>query len=127
MVMALVVPVLANGLRAFGTIYAAHITSVEQATGYDHIVYGWIFFGLVMAAVLAIGWKWFDRDPRARWFDPAALQAVPRHRTGLLPGAALVLAVARSEEHTSELQSLMRISYAVFCLKKKTQTHKSMN
>src|SRR3546814_10284542 len=30
-----------------------------------------------------------------------------------------VLAVARSEEHTSELQSLMRISYAVFCLKKK--------
>src|SRR3546814_1835339 len=31
-------------------------------------------------------------------------------------------AVARSEEHTSELQSLMRISYAVFCLKKKTNT-----
>src|SRR3546814_2444071 len=30
--------------------------------------------------------------------------------------------VARSEEHTSELQSLMRISYAVFCLKKKTNT-----
>src|SRR3546814_10121969 len=29
----------------------------------------------------------------------------------------------RSEEHTSELQSLMRISYAVFCLKKKTQTN----
>src|SRR3546814_5530176 len=31
---------------------------------------------------------------------------------------------ARSEEHTSELQSLMRISYAVFCLKNKTKTHK---
>src|SRR3546814_4402157 len=30
----------------------------------------------------------------------------------------------RSEEHTSELQSLMRISYAVFCLKKKTQKHR---
>src|SRR3546814_3929545 len=30
---------------------------------------------------------------------------------------------ARSEEHTSELQSLMRISYAVFCLKKKTKKH----
>src|SRR3546814_1942184 len=29
----------------------------------------------------------------------------------------------RSEEHTSELQSLMRISYAVFCLKKKTKNH----
>src|SRR3546814_4227971 len=33
-------------------------------------------------------------------------------------------AVVRSEEHTSELQSLMRISYAVFCLKKKTQKNK---
>src|SRR3546814_5491044 len=32
--------------------------------------------------------------------------------------------VERSEEHTSELQSLMRISYAVFCLKKKKKTHK---
>src|SRR3546814_1937947 len=31
--------------------------------------------------------------------------------------------IARSEEHTSELQSLMRISYAVFCLKKKTQIY----
>src|SRR3546814_3343474 len=31
----------------------------------------------------------------------------------------------RSEEHTSELQSLMRISYAVFCLKKKTNTYKN--
>src|SRR3546814_1129532 len=33
----------------------------------------------------------------------------------------------RSEEHTSELQSLMRISYAVFCLKKKTQQSMSIN
>src|SRR3546814_1510458 len=32
--------------------------------------------------------------------------------------------VSRSEEHTSELQSLMRISYAVFCLKKKKKNHK---
>src|SRR3546814_1115505 len=33
----------------------------------------------------------------------------------------------RSEEHTSELKSLMRISYAVFCLKKKTNTHRTSN
>src|SRR3546814_9726084 len=33
----------------------------------------------------------------------------------------------RSEEHTSELQSLMRISYAVFCLKKKNKTKKTTN
>src|SRR3546814_10037667 len=37
-------------------------------------------------------------------------------------GERVMLHAARSEEHTSELQSLMRISYAVFCLKKKKQT-----
>src|SRR3546814_5074149 len=52
----------------------------------------------------------------------------PKRRPRLFAGAEGVLigtqfderpAVGRSEEHTSELQSLMRISYAVFCLKKK--------
>src|SRR3546814_7106406 len=49
-------------------------------------------------------------------------QRVPRRRLLGLPGGVAVVAVAeqvRSEEHTSELQSLMRISYAVFCLKQK--------
>src|SRR3546814_2833397 len=41
-----------------------------------------------------------------------------RRAEGSAPRAAL-----RSEEHTSELQSLMRISYAVFCLKKKNKKH----
>src|SRR3546814_4981880 len=41
----------------------------------------------------------------------------------LLPHSAI--GFPRSEEHTSELQSLMRISYAVFCLKKKTQNHQT--
>src|SRR3546814_1630927 len=40
---------------------------------------------------------------------------------GLPPVVGLYASILRSEEHTSELQSLMRISYAVFCLKKKKQ------
>src|SRR3546814_5465195 len=40
-----------------------------------------------------------------------------------VPFISCDFAVERSEEHTSELQSLMRISYAVFCLKKKKQKH----
>src|SRR3546814_5700847 len=40
---------------------------------------------------------------------------------------AAVLAAIRSEEHTSELQSLMRISYAVFCLKKKNKIKQQQN
>lgn len=94
MAVALVVPVVANGLRAYGTIYAAWWTSVETATGLDHIVYGWVFFGLVMAAVLALGWRWFDRDPDAAWFDPAKLQAAPAHRIDAPVAAALALFVA---------------------------------
>src|SRR3546814_8985421 len=43
-----------------------------------------------------------------------------RRQVRALPGRR------RSEEHTSELQSLMRISYAVFCLKKKKQTQQAM-
>src|SRR3546814_8362468 len=49
---------------------------------------------------------------------------IARRITGLFAASFVVLgflAPARSEEHTSELQSLMRISYAVFCLKKQTQ------
>src|SRR3546814_5552814 len=46
--------------------------------------------------------------------------SVPRESGGPVPGYRL-RAVPRSEEHTSELQSLMRISYAVIFLKKKTE------
>ena len=95
LVVSVVVPVIANGFRAFGTIWAADLTSVEAATGIDHIIYGWVFFGLVMAGVLAIGWRWFDRAPDEPAFDPATLQAPPRHRTGaVLAGCLAVATVA---------------------------------
>jgi EpsI family protein len=90
----MIVPVLANGLRAYGTIYAAWRTSVAAATGFDHIVYGWIFFGLVMAAVLAIGWRWFDRDPDAAWLDTSRLQARTRFAIDAPIATALVLTIA---------------------------------
>src|SRR3546814_1329382 len=51
--------------------------------------------------------------------DPGA-DAAHRDGSGLLCTIKR-LSIMRSEEHTSELQSLMRISYAVFCLKKKTK------
>src|SRR3546814_1639357 len=66
-----------------------------------------------------------DPPPRAEPVEPAALQPAPEPR----PQPVVVLHAprpmyeCRSEEHTSELQSLMRISYAVFCLKQKKITH----
>src|SRR3546814_2289161 len=50
---------------------------------------------------------------------PALLRTVRPVGTQELPALGRHLGAGRSEEHTSELQSLMRISYAVFCLKKK--------
>src|SRR3546814_2164726 len=55
----------------------------------------------------------------ARWMSVHA--SLPRPVTVSPAGSRSVRTFLRSEEHTSELQSLMRISYAVFCLKKKNK------
>src|SRR3546814_11094125 len=61
----------------------------------------------------------YSRTPRSRGYS--GLGAVTRNScNAALKASSLVF--ERSEEHTSELQSLMRISYAVFCLKKKKHT-----
>src|SRR3546814_2650597 len=65
----------------------------------------------------------FDVVDEGRERQPAAVD-VRRQRTA---EAEVVGAGLRSEEHTSELQSLMRISYAVFCLKKKKEEKKHNN
>src|SRR3546814_7281240 len=55
-----------------------------------------------------------EPERAGRLLDPVTLHPLALHLAG----------AARSEEHTSELQSLMRISYAVFCLKNKHPTNK---
>src|SRR3546814_9828592 len=68
---------------------------------------------------------------RVAGLDPAAIAKAAQApgiddeiRTNLAMAGQLGVNGTRSEEHTSELQSLMRISYAVFCLKKKTKNKK---
>src|SRR3546814_4131629 len=79
------------------------------------------------------GVRWERTDTRAREFDPltpaeveAAGYAVSAStdRAKTIEGLQYQYLTRRSEEHTSELQSLMRISYAVFCLKKKNKENK---
>src|SRR3546814_3132123 len=66
------------------------------------------------------------RHRRGECMAAVAQVLEPGQRLRRRPGNGhRVAARLRSEEHTSELQSLMRISYAVFCLKKKKQTHKT--
>ncbi|WP_343545433.1 exosortase A [Sphingomonas paucimobilis] len=93
MIVSVIVPILANGVRAWGTIFAADLTSIEVAGGVDHIIFGWVFFALVMAAVLAIGWQFFDRSPDGPAFDPGRLSATPKRRIDPLLTAVLALAI----------------------------------
>src|SRR3546814_2528122 len=84
----------------------------RRAVTFDHLVE----FGNAQLGTVEV------HDPR-----PPAILGHPRHRDIGEIGERIAerrqLPVEhRSEEHTSELQSLMRISYAVFCLKKKTNT-----
>ena len=63
MATALVLPILANGVRAWGTIAIAQARGIEFARGFDHVIYGWVFFAVVVVALLAASWRWFERMP----------------------------------------------------------------
>jgi EpsI family protein len=89
-----IVPIIANGLRAFGTIYIAHHSGIEFAVGFDHVFYGWIFFGIVIALVMAISWPFFDKRADAPAFDPAKLQGPVSPTASRLRTVVAVLLVA---------------------------------
>ena len=77
MALAIVLPIIANGIRAWGTIYIAQSQGIAFAAGFDHIFYGWIFFALVMGLLLGIGWKFFDRSIDEAFIDGDAIAAQP--------------------------------------------------
>jgi len=63
---AILVPIVANGLRAYMIVMIGHLSNMEYATGVDHLIYGWIFFGIVIALMFWIGTFWReDREPAA--------------------------------------------------------------
>ena len=83
MAAAIIIPILANGVRAWGTMIIAHHWGEEFALSADHVIAGWFFFALVMVLIMAAGWRFFDRGIHERWFDPEKLQPA-----GTLPGPA---------------------------------------
>lgn len=105
---ALVTCVAANGARAFGTIYIAHMRGIETAVGVDHVVWGWLFFAVVMALVMLAAWPFFDRRPGEQTLDMGALRRM-RSRTGpsasLMAGMALaIMTAAPAWSHISTLK-----------------------
>jgi exosortase A len=85
------IPIIANGFRAFGIVYIAHVTDGRVAAGVDHIVYGWGFFTVVMLVLLFIGNTFADR--RVGDFPaPADADAPPRAPFALRGGVIAALA-----------------------------------
>ncbi len=94
MLMSLVVPVVANGFRALGIVVLGYYLGSARAAATDHVLYGWIFFSIVILIEIMIGLPFRDDlAPRPRTMPPPA-EGKPGPRTGLIAcGAALVAIV----------------------------------
>lgn len=58
----LLVPILANGIRAALIVLIGHYSGMELAVGVDHLIYGWVWFGVVMTAMFWMGNRWREDD-----------------------------------------------------------------
>jgi len=75
-IVSLVVPVVANWLRAVMIVMLGHLSGNRIATGVDHIIYGWIFFGIVVITMFFIGARW-SQEPAPPPTRPADATAGP--------------------------------------------------
>jgi exosortase A len=100
----MLVPIAANSLRAFMIIMIGHFSGMELATGVDHLIYGWVFFGVVMLLLFWVG---------SFWREDEAPQSVSPKRAGLTTGTrrelvVLGLALAASALGPMLAQALVR-------------------
>jgi exosortase A len=93
---AVLVPIVANWLRAYMIVMIGHLTNNRLAVGADHLLYGWVFFGIVIGLMFWIGARWREPDadqplaaPRAA--QPQATRALAAWPTAF--AAALVAAM----------------------------------
>ena len=78
-----VVPILANGVRAWGTMFIAHYQGIEFAAGFDHVFYGWFFFAFVLAMIIGGAWRFFDRSPHDQFIRAQDFQKPYRFRLAM--------------------------------------------
>ena len=87
----ILVPIVANWMRAYMIVMLGHLSGNEIAVGADHLLYGWVFFGVVIMLLYWLGARWAEPAP-ASTHPPVALGSWP-----MGPGMAsslLVLALA---------------------------------
>ncbi len=95
MAFSLVVPIVANWLRAYMIVMLGHLSGNKIAVGVDHILYGWVFFGVVIFIMFIVGMRWAEPDEpapagAAPGLAAAASQAATQRTVVALGGAALV-------------------------------------
>lgn len=61
----ILVPVIANWMRAYLIVMLGHVSGNKLASGFDHLIYGWIFFGIVIFAMFIIGARWSESQSSA--------------------------------------------------------------
>ncbi len=88
--LAAVVPIIANGLRVYFTILIGDAFGLEYATGVDHMIFGWQFFGTVLVLLLLAGWFLRDRFV-ARERPPANDDKPAAARIAIWPGVLALL------------------------------------
>ena len=65
MLVSIAVPIVANWLRAYMIVMIGHLSGNQLAVGADHLVYGWVFFGIVIMIMFMIGARWSEPDAPA--------------------------------------------------------------
>lgn len=92
MVLALIIPLFANWLRAYTIVIVAHLTNNEWGLGVSHITLGWIIFGAVILGMFWLGMRWRDPEPVAAPMHPESARGpVGRHYAALVFGLCAVL------------------------------------
>jgi exosortase A len=91
--LSLVVPIGANGLRALGIVVLAHLEGSAAAVEADHVLYGWIFFSLVILLLIAIGMTFVDKGRPPSLQPVGGAPPVP-WRFAAASAAAVALALA---------------------------------
>ena len=96
MLVAIAVPIVANWLRAYMIVMIGHLSGNTLAVGVDHLLYGWVFFGIVIGLMFVIGSRWSEAPAEdAAPAAPAVSRVVPANARGIwAAGAAMALLLA---------------------------------
>ncbi len=92
MLLAILVPILANALRVFSIVLIGHFVDMKYASGADHLVYGWVFFGIVLFLLVVIGELFRDKSKPEEGEEPLeSVQSAKSITNNAMPKASIVV------------------------------------